>query len=139
MRRMLLYIGLGIVVALGVAFLFGINGLKETLGLQINNVDLSGVADGTYRGSFEAGRFRASVEVMVKDRKIVGVKPLGTDSSKAAEKKILDQIYSPAIAKVIQTQTPRVDAISGATATTKAMLKAVENALVAAGGRASGR
>jgi len=50
-----------------------------------------------------------------------------------------DETYSPAIAKIIETQTPRVDAVSGATATTKALLKAIENALVGAGGRASGR
>jgi uncharacterized protein with FMN-binding domain len=136
---MLLYILVGVVVVLGVAFLFGIRGMRETLGLQISGVDLSGVADGTYQGSYEAGRFKASVEVMVRDHKIVSVNPLGMDSSKVSDKKILDETYSPAIAKIIKTQTPRVDAVSGATATTKALLKAVENALVGAGGRASGR
>ncbi len=142
MKRMLLYIVVGVVgvvVVLGVAFLFGIRGMRETLGLQISGVDLSGVADGRYQGSYEAGRFKASVEVTVRDHKIVSVNPLGMDSSKAQDKKILDEAYSPAIAKIIETQTPRVDAVSGATATTKALLKAVENALVRAGGRASVR
>lgn len=139
MRKMLLYILAGLVVVLGVAFLFGIRGMKETLGVKISGVDLSGVADGTYQGKYEAGRFKTSVEVTVRDHKIVGVSPLGMDSSKAVDKKIFEGTYSPAIAKIIETQSPRVDAVSGATATTNAMLKAVENALVGAGGRASAK
>ena len=40
MRKMLLYILAGLVVVLGVAFLFGIRGMKETLGVKISGVDL---------------------------------------------------------------------------------------------------
>ena len=103
MRRMWWLYVLGfLVLALGVGFLFAIRGLKETLGLKINHVDLSGVSDGTYQGEYEAGRFKLTVQVTVKNGSIA-----------------------------------KVDIMSGATATTKALLKAVENALVEAGGEIS--
>lgn len=138
MRKMRwLYILLGSVVVIGVglavAYGFGIRGMKETLGVTVREVDLSGVADGTYQGKYEAGRFKDLVEVAVRDHKIVGVTPLGT--GKGANEKVFERALSPAIAKIIETQSPRVDAVSGATATTNSMLKAVENALTAAGGR----
>ena len=132
--RTLLYILAGLVVVLGVAFLFGIRGLKETLGLRIGDIDLRGVADGTYQGEYKAGRFKASVEVTVRDHKIVGISPLGMDRAKPIDKGVL-QAWDPAIDRIISAQSPNVDVVSGATATTKSLLKAVENALVSAGGK----
>lgn len=138
MRRMVLYILAGLVVVLGVAFLFGIRGLKETQNLQICDIDLGRVADGKYLGRYEKGRFSASVEVVVKDHRIVGVNPLSSEHAKGMDKKTYEEIYPTAVARIIAAQSPNVDAVSGATATTKALLKAVENALVGAGGKASG-
>jgi uncharacterized protein with FMN-binding domain len=130
-----LYILGGLVVLLGVAFLFGVNGMKATLGLQLKDVDLSGVPDGTYKGTYQAGRFKDVVEVTVQNHRIVGVTPLGTGNSKGVDKKVFENSLSPAIAKIIETQSPDVDAVSGATATTNSMLGAVEDALLRAGGR----
>ena len=124
-----------LVVGLGVAYVYGVRGMKETLNAQISHVDLSGVVDGTYQGKYEAGRFKASVEVTVRDGKIVAISPLGLDASKAIDKGTI-QVFDPAIARIITSQSPNLDAISGSTATTKSLLKAVENALVGAGGRA---
>lgn len=138
MRRMWVKILVGFVVVvgvgMGVAYFFGVRGMKETLSLKLSDVDISGVADGTYQGKYEAGRFKASVEVIVKDHKIAGIRPLGLDAKRPIDKGIL-QVWDPAIARTINAQSPNLDAISGSTATTKSLLKAVENALVGAGGK----
>jgi len=121
-------------VGMGVAYIYGVRGMKETLNAQISHVDLSGVVDGTYQGKYEAGRFKASVEVTVKDHKIVGISPLGLDSQKPIDRRTLN-VFDPAIGRIITSQSPNLDAISGSTATTKSLLKAVESALVDAGGK----
>lgn len=129
----------GVLVIGGVvAYAFGVRGMKETLNAQVTHVDLSAVADGTYQGKYEAGRFRASVEVTVKDHKIVAVAPLGLDPNNGMDKGTL-KVFGPDIDRIIEAQTPNVDAVSGSTATTKSLLKAVEDALMGAGGKALGK
>ena len=138
MRRMWWLYVLGfLVLALGVGFLFAIRGLKETLGLKINHVDLSGVSDGTYQGEYEAGRFKLTVQVTVKNGSIAKVDIMDFDKSGDVGKKIWESVYGPTIDRIVESQSPNVDIMSGATATTKALLKAVENALVEAGGEIS--
>ena len=138
MRKMwwLYILGL-LVVALGVGFFFGMQGMKETLGQKINHIDLSGVSDGTYQGKYEAGRFKMAVQVTVKNHSIAKVDILDFDKSEGMGKKVWEGTYGPTIDKIIESQSPNVDIISGATATTKTLLKAVENTLVAAGGKVS--
>lgn len=121
-----------IVVGLGIAFLFGINGMKKTLSLQIKNVDLSSVADGTYRGNYEGGRFSCAVDVKVADHKITGVTVV-KDQVGAASSPIRGQLIDKIIAS--QSLTVKVDAITGGTATTNGYLGAIENALKGAGAR----
>ncbi len=133
-KRRWLYVLGGLLVVLGIGFLVGSRGLKETVGLTISDVDLSEVADGSYRGEYAAGRFKTSVEVNVQNHKIVGVVPLGLDNSKAIDRGVLD-IYSGAVTQIIEKQTLEIDVVSGATATTKSLTKAVENALRSAGGK----
>jgi uncharacterized protein with FMN-binding domain len=121
----------------GIGYLFGIRGMKETLNAHVSHVDLQGVAAGVYRGRCEAGRFKASVEVTVKDHKIVGIAPMGLSEDNAIDKETLN-VFAGAIDRVVESQTPNVDIVSGATATTKSLLKAVEDALVKAGGKTTG-
>ncbi|MGE5580731.1 MAG: FMN-binding protein [Bacillota bacterium] len=118
----------------GVAYSYGVRGMKETLNAHISHVDLQEVADGVYQGKYEAGRFRASVEVTVKDHKIVSIAPLGLNENKVIDKAILN-VFVPDIGRIVEAQTPNVDIVSGSTATTKSLLKAVEDALVRAGGK----
>jgi uncharacterized protein with FMN-binding domain len=60
---------------------------------------------------------------------------LDFDKSQDVGKKLWDENYGPTIDRIIKSQSPNVDVISGATATTKTLLRAVENALVEAGGK----
>lgn len=91
--------------------------------MPINNVDLNRLHDGSYKGEFAYGRYTYKVDVEIKDHTIGSIKVQhGRDSkhAKAAE---------GVIDKIIAKQAIDVDVVSGATTTSKAILKAVEYAL----------
>jgi uncharacterized protein with FMN-binding domain len=87
--------------------------------------DLTLKTDGTYRGNYDLSGTPVNVvlDVTIQDHKIIEIKivehfcsPIG----KKAEK---------IISKIIAAQNLDVDVISGATASSKSIIKAVENAL----------
>lgn len=90
--------------------------------LVVNDVELDELPDGAYEGYFKGGRFTNSVEVTIKDHRIVNIRKTG--SPKPIEK-LYGQIYD----KVVEKQSLAIDAVSGASITTKTSLKAIENAL----------
>jgi uncharacterized protein with FMN-binding domain len=107
------------------AVLVGCNSaeVKAVRAMPINHVDLAKVADGTYLGDFTYGGFTYQVSVAVAShqiRDIAVVKNRTTSPAKKAEE---------AMKRVMEQQRNDVDAVSGATTTSKALLKAVENAL----------
>ena len=96
---------------------------KETMAkVEIGNVDLSDVKDGTYEGSYDARIISATVSVTVKDGKMTDIKLLEHkyDRGGSAEA-IIDDI--------LKEQSLDVDVVSGATNSSKTIMKAVENAL----------
>jgi uncharacterized protein with FMN-binding domain len=99
--------------------------VEKTLTMQITDVDLSKVQNGTYMGSHPVGIMDYNVEVTVADnsiKKIGVVKAFsGTEYSRKG-RAILDT--------VLARQTLDVDVITGATVTSKAYLAAVRDALV---------
>ena len=90
--------------------------------LIVNDVNLENLPDGVYEGSFKGGRFANSVEVTIKDHRIVAIKKVRSSTS---TEKLHRQIYD----KVIEAQSLTIDAVSGASVTTSTALKAIENAL----------
>jgi len=99
------------------------NGLDEVKKMAIDDVDVSRIADGTYEGSFSAYRWSNTVQVTVKSGKITAIETVGDPSFR--DTATADEL----IARVKGRQTPQVDTVSGATVSSKAFLKAVENAL----------
>ncbi len=97
--------------------------LNTMLDLEVADVDLSALEDGTYSGEFSMSKTRFVVEVTVRDHTIRDILILQSNNSKYSEraKEIL-----PA---VLNAQSLRVDAVSGATASCNAVLKAIEDAL----------
>ena len=78
--------------------------------------------NGLYNGSFDAYLVAANVEVMVADGKITQITLIKHKNERgAAAEEITD--------KVIAAQSLQVDTISGATNSSKVILKAIENAL----------
>ncbi len=120
MLRIILIV-LAVFVLAGVFFMF--NGLGYIKNMNVSEVDLSTVPDGTYSGSFRRGRWVYNVEVTVRDHKIHSIS-LGEGMGTMA-----GEINDKIIAEILAQQSPKIDAVSGATVTTKALAKAVENAL----------
>lgn len=111
------------VLGVGGMALFITSGLDKGASLVVQPVDASLLEDGVYEGKYEAGRWTNVVKVTVQDHRItqiVIVKDVMIPGEGASE-----QIFS----SVIEKQNTDVDVVSGATVTSKAYLKAVENAL----------
>lgn len=108
--------------------LFATVGLQEALNVTIGSVDLSTIADGRYVGEYRNGRFSSTVAVTVQNHAITGVEAIKGSNAGAT-------MIAELAGRVLAAQQPNVDAFSGATATSKSFLKAVENALTAAAGQ----
>ncbi|NPV71888.1 MAG: FMN-binding protein [Firmicutes bacterium] len=120
----LVLIILGVVVVLIGGFMLIFNaGMGEIKAMSIGQVDLSKIPDGVYRGSFKRGRWAYNVEVTVKDHKIEKVTLLDD------KMRMFEKVNSELVSRILQRQTVRVDAVTGTTISSKALLKAVETAL----------
>jgi uncharacterized protein with FMN-binding domain len=120
-----------IIVSTGLLAAFGCAALQEARrvrSLPIEDIGPGCVPDGAYDGSFSHGGFIYRVEVGVFDHCIQWVEIVSNRDNPYARKaeRVVDRILAQ--------QTANVDAVSGATTTSKALLKAVENALLGAGG-----
>ena len=121
--KVLLYVFIALVVLAGAMAIFATKGLKEAKSLEISSIDLSNVEDGEYTGSYENGRFSNEVVVTVKDQEIVKIEHINAENN--PQKFVYDEIISA----VISEQKVDIDTVSGATATTNALLRAIEDAL----------
>lgn len=98
-------------------------GLSEGARLPLEGINLTEVPDGTYEGRYEAGRWTNQVEVTVKNHRITQLEAV--EAIGAADDAFSQRLFDA----VIAAQDTRIDTVSGATVTTKAYLKAIENAL----------
>ena len=87
--------------------------------------DINRKSDGVYRGNYSLSGtpINVTLDVTVQDNKITGIKMIKHTSSPIGKK--AERITQD----IIEEQSLEIDAISGATASSKAILKAVENAL----------
>jgi len=92
--------------------------------MKIQDVDMSSVLDGAHVGSYADSGFEYRVQTVVRDHTITDIIILNNRNTKYS--KIAEEV----VAEIIKEQTPNVDAVSGATMTSKALMKAVENALL---------
>ena len=116
---------LSIILVLTVSgfFTFILLGKENALQLTTGEMPLPDVKDGVYTGSYQSFRWSNTVEVTVKDHKIVDIRVLKPQVFAKEE------TYEVLAKRVLEAQSTDVDAVSGATVDTKAYLKAVENAL----------
>jgi uncharacterized protein with FMN-binding domain len=90
--------------------------------LVISPIDLSAIKDGNYEGAQDNKLVTAKVSVQVQ-------------SGKIAELKLLEHSHGPGhgadaiLDRVVATQSLQVDSVSGATYSSKVVLKAIEIAL----------
>jgi uncharacterized protein with FMN-binding domain len=104
----------------GVALILG--ACVDIDAIVIHNPDVRQVADGTYRGESKVGPVRVTLDVTVENgtyQSILIIRHFNGRGKKAEN----------IIPTIITAQSLEVDCISGATGSSKAILKAVENAL----------
>jgi uncharacterized protein with FMN-binding domain len=112
-----------LILMIGAVFAVRFMSLSEELPvIQMDKVELSKTEDGSYIGEYLGKLVKVVVEVGVKEHKITEINIIKHDNGlgKKAEK-IVDQIVSQ--------QSLNVEVVSGATSSSKAILKAVEVAL----------
>jgi len=97
--------------------------LSKLRNMEIEEIDLAQIEDGLYEGQFDGGGGIYKVKVKIENHSIVTIEHETTRTSKWA------RFADPTILKIIEKQSPDVDAITGATTTSKCIMKAVENAL----------
>ena len=87
--------------------------------------NLSLIADGVYRGNYDMAStpVKATVDVFIQNHQIIGIDILEHSCSPIGKKaeRIIDIIT--------ERQSLNIDVISGATVSSKTLIKAVENAL----------
>ena len=90
--------------------------------LTFDEIDLTKVEDGIYEGQCDTGIVRARVQVTVRNHRLESIDLLEHENGRGTPAEaIFDQM--------LQNQTTAVDAVSGATCSSKVIRKAVENAL----------
>jgi uncharacterized protein with FMN-binding domain len=123
MKKKLLIVG-GVVFAVLLVMFFRVtDGLSDGAGLALHGIDLSNVPDGSYTGAYEFKRWSNTLVVHVRGHRITGI-DVSQDVLGASITNCADETFS----RVIDAQDTKVDAVTGATVTSKAYLKAIENA-----------
>jgi len=124
-RRWKVVIAVVIIIAVLVAAVLIISSLysKSVIkDIDVGEISTNSVADGVYSGSYEIAPVKVSVDVTVSDEKITDIDI--TEHITGLGEKAESIVYS-----VIENQSTHVDAVSGATISSTAILKAIENAL----------
>ena len=99
---------------------------NEARNLPLNAVDFGNLNDGTYIGEYEGGMYKwreSEVRATVSSGKVTNIELLKNKENQSPE--FTNKLFN----RVIKEQALQMDAISGATLTSKAYLQAVENAL----------
>jgi uncharacterized protein with FMN-binding domain len=122
-----------IVIGAGIALAVFEPGRREAASLVIEDVDFSRLKDGVYVGEYVGTKDHlrdAKVEATVKGGVLEKVNVTGGALAQKEQQEIRGgQTIQSLFDRVIRKGSLQVDAISGATITTKTHLKALENAL----------
>ena len=102
--------------------------LKNLAHSEISDVDLTSAEDGDYFGSYSAFPVSAEVNVTIKNHAIIEIELIKHNNGQGKRAEIIPD-------KVTDAQSLTVDSISGATYSSKVILKAIQDALVKAGAK----
>ncbi len=118
---LIVFIGIAAIGAAGVFYIT--HGLRAGENLEISPVIPAALGDGVYNGVYSAGRWTNEVAVTVSGGKIANIQIVR--DVRFADSGTADEVFR----RVMEAQNTVVDAVTGATVTSKAYLKAIENAL----------
>lgn len=124
--KIILFVVIFVVALIGTVGYIIISGMQKNIdvlnSIEVNDVDLSLISDGTYLGSYEVLPISVEVSVTVKDHKITAIDLIKHANGKGdAAEAIVDE--------VVKADSLKVDAITGATYSSKVILLAIEDAL----------
>lgn len=125
-RRIVMFVILGLLVVAAIAG-FAIktsieNKLNQLADVTIPKVDFSTIEDGTYTGSYKVFPVSVKVQVTVEDHHITSIDLIEHKNGQGAPAESIPE-------QVIKAQSLDVDAVTGATYSSKVILLAIEDAL----------
>lgn len=113
----------GIIIIAIITFSLKLNNMKRVIDAAVvENVDLTRYSDGIYEGRFKYFVIGVDVDVTIKSHTIVDIKIVKQSCGKGYE--ALDTID-----RILRQQTPKVDATTGASGSSKAIMLAIQDAL----------
>ncbi|MHB1485638.1 MAG: FMN-binding protein [Saccharofermentanales bacterium] len=125
-KKKILFVFLAVVfVIIVVGFftkIFLENNLKKLSALEISDLDVSSLKDGTYTGKYSAFPVSAEVKVYISNHKIDKIDLISHVNGQGSSAEAIP-------GQIVQKQKVNVDIVSGATYSSKVIMKAVENAL----------
>jgi uncharacterized protein with FMN-binding domain len=86
-------------------------------------IDQARLNDGTYGGRYRGGPNKASVMVTIQDGKIIKIEIVEHQAWKGGKAE------TPIVERIIVSQSTYVDAVSGATNSSRVIMNAVQNAI----------
>ena len=108
---------------LGGKYLMVVQDYKDQVAaIKIGDINLAEVSDGSYIGNYDVSIIKAEVKVDVIDHKIMNIELIKHENGKGESAELI-------IPQVIEAQSVQVDTISGATNSSKVILKSIELAL----------
>jgi len=130
-KKRIIIAGIGFIfVLLAVGVFVLTRDLSYMRSVELHGINLTSVDDGSHIGTFERGRFTNTLTVHVLDNTIMRIDIIN-DVLGAGVTNASGETFE----RVIGAQDTKIDAIAGATATTTAYLKAVEDALMGGEGQ----
>ena len=123
-KKIFIAIGIILVVLLIGGIVIITSGLSDGANATLDGIDLSGVSDGSYIGTYDHGRWTNTLTVHVENGKIIKI-DIDKDVFAAGITNCSDEVFR----RVTEVQNTQIDVVAGATVTSKAYLKAIEDAL----------
>ncbi|KNZ41265.1 FMN-binding protein [Acetobacterium bakii] len=96
---------------------------KAVADITYADIDIANIPDGVYDGAYDVGYISAKVEVLINNGTIEKINLIEHKNEKGSAAEVITD-------NIIQEQKIDVDAISGATNSSRVIKKAVENALI---------
>lgn len=121
--KIILGIFIAFVLVAGGGTFYITRGLESGSKVAIHDIGLSTLKDGSYNGKYKAGRWTNEVNVTIENHAITKIELVKDVMIPQPDLKY--KIFN----EVVESQSLSIDVISGATVTSKAYLKSIENAL----------
>ena len=114
-----------VIVLFGGMYMYLSNNLEKLTETEVRDIEVESLKAGTYIGEYSVPPVSAKVEVTIEDGRIDNIKLLDHGNGKGQPAEII-------IDDIVSKQSLAVDSISGATYSSRVIVKAVEDAMIKA-------